>query len=99
MSWQEQLVYHVKDDQRRHSIIGESFPTFGEGEEEKALGVTKKSHVAGARRLSFACGHRIVLACHRSSTLYFQPRLTSTHGTSIRSTTTNTSTKVCALSS
>src|SRR5436309_2978304 len=29
MAWQQQRIYHVKDDQRRHSIERESFPSFG----------------------------------------------------------------------
>src|ERR1022692_2805754 len=69
MSWQQQLVHHVKGEQRRHSIIGKSFPRFGEGEVEKALGVTHKGRVAGAQDRSFACGHLIVLASHLRSIL------------------------------
>ena len=63
MSWQQQLIHHVKGEQRRHSIIGKSFPRFGEGEVEKAPGVTHEGRVAGARRRSFACGHRIMMSC------------------------------------
>src|ERR1051325_550972 len=29
MSWQQQLIDHVENDQRRHSIEGEWFPCFG----------------------------------------------------------------------
>jgi hypothetical protein len=69
MSWQQQLIHHVKDDQRRHSIEGKSFPSFGEGEVEKALGVAHEGRVAGVRERSFACGHRIVLAFHFDGSL------------------------------
>src|ERR1700730_14116527 len=67
MSWQEQLIHHVKNDQRRHSIVRESFPCFGEGEVEKALGVTHEGHLADARQRSFARGHPIVLVSHLRS--------------------------------
>src|ERR1700730_16757859 len=67
MSRQQQLIYHVKDDQRRHSIVGKTFPCFGEGEIEKALRVTHEGRVAGARQSSFASGHRIVVASHLRS--------------------------------
>ena len=69
VSRQQQLIYHVKDDQRRHSIEGKSFPCFGEGEVEKTLGMTHEGRVAGARQSSLASGHRIVLASHLRSTL------------------------------
>ena len=58
---------HLKDDQRRHSIKGESFPSFGEGEVEKPLGMTHEGRAAGARQCSFARGHRIILASHLRS--------------------------------
>src|SRR5437879_13738367 len=59
MSRQQQLIHHVKDDQRRHSIEGESFPSFGEGEIEKTLGVTKEGRAARARQRSFGGGHNV----------------------------------------
>ena len=31
MARQQQLVDHVQDDQRRHSVIGKAFPGFGAG--------------------------------------------------------------------
>ena len=75
MSRQQQLIYHVKDDQRRHSVIGKSLPSFGEGEVEKTFGVTQEVRFAGARQLSFACGQRIVLALHLRGSLTDEPAL------------------------
>ena len=74
VSWQEQLIHHVKDDHRRHSIEGESFLCLGEGELEKTLGMTHEGHLAGARQRSCACGHRLVLASHLRSTLQTNAR-------------------------
>ena len=37
------LVRHVEDEGRGHSIEGEPFPRFGEGQEEKPLGLTDKT--------------------------------------------------------
>src|SRR4029077_2568379 len=48
MSWQQQLVHHVKDDQRRHSIEREPFPCLGKSEIEKTPGVTKEGRITGA---------------------------------------------------
>src|SRR5207249_10637069 len=36
-----------------HSIIGESFPRFGEGEIEKTFGVTHEGRCTGARHMRF----------------------------------------------
>ena len=69
MSWQQQLIHHVKGEQRRHSIIGKSLPCFGEGEVEKAPGMTHEAHLAGGRQRSLASGYRILLASHLSATL------------------------------
>jgi hypothetical protein len=57
MSRQQQLIHHVKDDQRRHSVEGKSFPSFGEGEVEKTFGVTQEAHFLGARQHRFICGY------------------------------------------
>ena len=68
MSRQQQLVDHVKDDQRRHSIIGKSFPCFGEREIEKTLGMTQEDCVPAPQR-GVACGGQIRLAFHLRGTL------------------------------
>jgi hypothetical protein len=57
MSRQQQLIHHVKGEQRRHSIIGKSFPRFGEGKIEKALWVTHEGPAAGARDRGFDRAH------------------------------------------
>src|SRR5437879_4695503 len=64
MSRQQQLIYHVKGEQRRHSVEGKSFPSFGEREVEETFRLTQEVRVAGARHLRLATGHRIVLAVH-----------------------------------
>jgi len=51
MSRQQQLIDHEKDDQRRYSIIGESFPCLGEGEIQKTLGMPQEGRV-GERALT-----------------------------------------------
>src|SRR6266480_2642255 len=53
MSRQQQLIHHEEGEQRRHSIIGESFPRFGEGEIEKTFGVTHEGRCTGARHMRF----------------------------------------------
>ena len=53
MPWQQQLVHHVQGEQRRHSIVGKSFPRFGEGEVEKAPGMAHEGRITGARDRSF----------------------------------------------
>src|SRR6266480_5421033 len=47
MPWQQQLVYHEEGEQRRHSIVGKSFPRFGKGKVEKTFGMTQEGRGAG----------------------------------------------------
>src|SRR4029453_16204847 len=47
MSRQQQLIHHEEGEQRRHSIIGKSFPRFGEGEVEKTFGMTNEGYFLG----------------------------------------------------
>src|SRR6266480_220738 len=56
MSRQQQLVHHEEGEQRRHSIIGESFPRFGEGEIEKTFRMAHEGYFLGARQYGFTCG-------------------------------------------
>ena len=44
---QQQLIHHVKDQQRRHAVEGESFPRLGEGEVEQSGGVPQEPRGPG----------------------------------------------------
>ena len=63
MPRQQQLVHHVEGEQRRHPVVGEAFPRFGEGQVEQASGMTQESVVSGARGrgLLVVMGPRLVL--------------------------------------
>ena len=57
MSGQQQLVDHEEDDERRHSIIGKSFPSFSEREVEQTPGVTHEGRIVRARGRIFVGGN------------------------------------------
>jgi hypothetical protein len=60
MPWKQQLVDHVKDDERRHSVEREPFPCFGEGQVEKAPGMAYESGLVSAgAHLSTTTDHRV----------------------------------------
>jgi hypothetical protein len=41
------LIHHVKDQQRRHAVEGESFPRLGEGQVEQSRGVSQEPRGPG----------------------------------------------------
>ena len=54
---QQRLVHHVQHQQRRHSVVGEALPGFGERQKEKPLGMPQEGALIARRQDGFGCTH------------------------------------------
>src|ERR1700757_3073268 len=85
----QQLVDHVEDEQRLHPIVGETFPSFGEGDVTEAARMPDETAILGAMH-----GPKSVAPCPIWQAL--RAGVMSSPSASLRTNSVETSLAVCS---